>query len=258
MLTNELSIKLLINTQTNKVCFAEASSDVVDFLTALLSLPLGTITSLLSKEHLLGSVGTLLSSMEKLGAKYNNSERNLIPAVAPATLSRLQLLLSVQVSGEGKLYRCAGKLNIYSSQRIICGYVSVDTCSVCPSCHGAMNIPMTLTGAGTNAHTPVVVAAAAGTTTLPTPTYTVKDDLSVVTLLAKCGVKDLSVLQEKIVKIGKEEALGILGAAFKSKTVLTDVFLPKKNARCKREAPKEAMPKKNARCKKEAEEVIHI
>jgi hypothetical protein len=33
--------------------------------------------------------------------------------------------------------------------------------------------------------------------------------------------------------------VGILVASLKSKTVLTDVFLPKKNARCKREPPEE-------------------
>jgi hypothetical protein len=47
--------------------------------------------------------------------------------------------------------------------------------------------------------------------------YTVKDDLSVtpaslslITMLAECGVKDLSVLQEKTVKIGKKEVLVVL------------------------------------------------
>jgi hypothetical protein len=48
---------------------------------------------------------------------------------------------------------------------------------------------------------------------MPT-TYTIKDDLSVtpasnllsgITVLAQCGVKDISASQEKIVKIGKEE-----------------------------------------------------
>jgi hypothetical protein len=59
---------------------------------------------------------------------------------------------------------------------------------------------MTLAGDETNR--PVVSA----------PTYTVKDDLSLtpasmsmITLLAQCDVKDLSVLQEKIVKIGNDE-----------------------------------------------------
>jgi hypothetical protein len=56
------------------------------------------------------------------------------------------------------------------------------------------------------------------------------------------------------------QALGILAAAFKSKTVLTDVFMPKKSARGKRGAPDEALStKKNARCKTEPpEEVIDI
>lgn len=58
------------------------------------------------------------------------------------------------------------------------------------------------------------------------------------------------------------QALGILAAAFKSKTVLTDVFMPKKNARGKRGASEEEampMPKKSARCKTETpEEVIQI
>jgi hypothetical protein len=72
-----------------------------------------------------------------------------------------------------------------------------------------MNNGMTITtGNGTN-DSPVAGVAAA------TPTYTLKDDLSmtpaasmsVITLLSQCGVKDLSVLQEKTVKIGKEEVI---------------------------------------------------
>jgi hypothetical protein len=50
-----------------------------------------------------------------------------------------------------------------------------------------------------------------------TAMYTVKDDLSVtpaslalITMLAECGVKDLSVLQEKTVKIRKKEVLVVL------------------------------------------------
>jgi hypothetical protein len=50
-------------------------------------------------------------------------------------------------------------------------------------------------------------------------TYTIKDDLSVtpalnvmpgITLLSQCGVKDISAIQEKTVKIGKEEVLSSL------------------------------------------------
>ncbi|XP_024315230.1 uncharacterized protein LOC112270892 [Brachypodium distachyon] len=68
-------------------------------------------------------------------------------------------------------------------------------------------------------------------------TYTVMDDLKVtpmsaissVTLLTSCGVKDLSVLQEKTVQVGYNEGLEILKASLQSKTVLTDVFLANKH-----------------------------
>ncbi|KAM0860699.1 hypothetical protein ACQ4PT_046371 [Festuca glaucescens] len=220
MARNELSIKLLINSKTNKLCFTEAGSDVVEFLTSLLSLPLGTVTSLLAKEHMAGSIGTLLGSAERMGASYNFKERHLSPDVTLDTLSRLQLLLGIQLNGSGKLYMCLGKGGSYpySGQRTNCGFLSACYGKACPSCGSAMNNAMTLLGGGTNKS---VVVAAAGMT----PTYTLKDDLSVtpaeslsvITLLAQCGVKDLSVLQEKVVKIGKKEVLGVdyvLGSGF--------------------------------------------
>ncbi|CAO2180953.1 unnamed protein product [Urochloa humidicola] len=67
--------------------------------------------------------------------------------------------------------------------------------------------------------------------------YTVMDDLTVkptsnvstVALLATLGVKDLDALEERTVTIGRKECLEILKVGLKSKTVLTDVFLAKKN-----------------------------
>ncbi|VAH82967.1 unnamed protein product [Triticum turgidum subsp. durum] len=64
-------------------------------------------------------------------------------------------------------------------------------------------------------------------------TYTVTDNLTVtpmsaissITLLSTFRVRDLSALQEKIVRIGYKEGLAILKASLQSKTVLTDVFL---------------------------------
>ncbi|XP_037409014.1 uncharacterized protein LOC119271201 [Triticum dicoccoides] len=191
-----LPIKLVIDTKTQKVWFAEAGSDVVEFLTGLLSLPLGTVVDLLTKERMVGSIGNVLGSVEKMDAGYKGKERRLSPAVTPAALSRLQQLLSAHL-------------------------INGRTCCHCTS--STYN------------------AAAAGTLTtpsLPTATYTVGDDLSVtpasffttmsllgIAQFAQFGGEDLSTLQEKTVKIGKEEALRILAASLQSKTVLTDVFL---------------------------------
>ncbi|KAF7028537.1 hypothetical protein CFC21_040438 [Triticum aestivum] len=214
----ELSMKLMIDTKSQKVCFAEAGSDVVEFLTGLLSLPLGTALDLLTKERLVGSISNVLNSVEKLDANYKSKMRCLSPAVNPAALPLLQQLLDTQLSN-GDTYTCGA-----------CGYLSAIDDRVCPRCKCYMRRAMTV-AAGKN-----------GTTPVPVGMYTVGDDLSVTSAsffatISLLGIKDLSALQEKTVKIGKEEALEIFAASLKSKTVLSDVFLPKKNARLKREHP---------------------
>jgi hypothetical protein len=138
--TNDLSIKLLINTKTRKLCFAEASGDIVEFLSGLLSLPLGTVTSLLAKEGMPGSVGTLFGSVEKLDVNYNSKERQLSPAVAPAMLSCLQELLGSHLTngnGNGNnnsngnnnnsnLFTCEGPTGAMN-----CGYFTVTYANDC-------------------------------------------------------------------------------------------------------------------------------
>ncbi|CAM0879565.1 unnamed protein product [Alopecurus aequalis] len=256
MATKELSIKLLVDTKAQKVCFAEAGGDTMEFLSSILSLPLGTVANLLPKELMVGSIANVLGSVEKLDANYKSMERRLSPAVAPATLSRLQQLLGSHLSnGNINFFTCKGHTPSISKKndlqswaycicpRASCGYLSVTSGIICDICGSLMDKPMTVAVAtGANADPEVYVEAAT--------TYTIMDDLSVtpasnllsgITLLAQRGVKDISALEEKTVKIGKEEALAILVASLKSKTVLTDVFLPKKNARCKREHPEEVI-----------------
>lgn len=76
-----VSLKLLVNTDTNKVLFAEADKDFVDILCSFLTLPLGTIARLLQKESSIGPVtigclNSLYRSVEKMGllTNYNSSE----------------------------------------------------------------------------------------------------------------------------------------------------------------------------------------
>ncbi|PQQ00084.1 hypothetical protein Pyn_28387 [Prunus yedoensis var. nudiflora] len=57
--TRSESLKLLIDTKGGKVLFAEASKNVVDFLFTLLSLLVGTVIKLLSKDGVVGSLGKL-------------------------------------------------------------------------------------------------------------------------------------------------------------------------------------------------------
>ncbi|CAL4951679.1 unnamed protein product [Urochloa decumbens] len=242
MAVNGLSMKLLIDTKAHKVCFAEAGNDVIEFLSCLLCLPLSTTINLLSKEHMVGSIGNVLDSVQDLDTKYvsssNSKEPYLSPTVAPAMLCPLQQLLDAPLNVNSSVFTCSGKTDSKTGKHITCGYFTVIKGSACPSCFRHMNEEMPhvrnnrfILGTTTNGFV--------GTTT-----YTITDDLSItpsssvssINLLARCGVKDLSTLQERTVTIGSEEALGILLASLKSKTVLTDVFLPKKKVCCKKEA----------------------
>jgi hypothetical protein len=76
-----VSLKLLVNTETNKVLFAEADKDFVDILCSFLTLPLGTIARLIQKESNIGPItigclNSLNQSAENLGllTNYNSSE----------------------------------------------------------------------------------------------------------------------------------------------------------------------------------------
>ncbi|CAO2161116.1 unnamed protein product [Urochloa humidicola] len=229
MATNKLSMKLSIDTKAQRVCFAE---DVFEFFSCLLCLPMSTAINLLTKERMVGSIGNVLTSVKDLDAKFTISSKSkepyLFPAVAPTALCPLQQLLDAPLNTSTKFFTCEGKRDYYAVHS--CGYVSAIKGSKCPSCSKAMSKAMTYVKPNGFA--------------VGTATYTIKDDLSMtpassvssVAMLAECGVKDLSLLQDKTVKIGKEEAQELLLASLKSKTVLTDVFLQKEKVIWKKEA----------------------
>ncbi|KAL6202528.1 hypothetical protein ACLB2K_026236 [Fragaria x ananassa] len=70
MAVSTISLRLLIDTERQKVLFAEASKDFVDFLFTLLSLPVATVIRLLSKDGMVGSFGKLYESVEDLDFTY--------------------------------------------------------------------------------------------------------------------------------------------------------------------------------------------
>ncbi|XP_020271463.1 uncharacterized protein LOC109846627 [Asparagus officinalis] len=55
-MATQLRLKLVIDRKTNKFLFAEAGTEVVDFLFSLLSLPLGSIIKLITKEKLMNTL----------------------------------------------------------------------------------------------------------------------------------------------------------------------------------------------------------
>jgi len=128
MATNELSLRLLIDIRAQKVCFAEAGNDVVEFLSALLCLPVSTVINLLTKERMVGSIGNVLDSLQELDTKYvisstRSKKLYVSPAVAPSVLHPLQLLLDVPLNVSDSFFTCHGKPGSYGTL-VACGYFS--------------------------------------------------------------------------------------------------------------------------------------
>lgn len=78
METVKFSLNLLVDPKCHRVLFAEVGKDFVDFLLSLLSMPLGTITNLLSREAMIGSIGNIYNSIENIDGAYMLSNQSKI------------------------------------------------------------------------------------------------------------------------------------------------------------------------------------
>jgi hypothetical protein len=208
----ELSIRLWIDTEAQRVSFAEAGKDVVDFLSCLMCLPMNTIISLLSKERMVGSIGNVYGSVQRMDTKYLNSDVTWEPYLKPSilditVLSPLQQLLDQPLPvNTCSFFTCVGKRDGHYNINPLpyptcCGYFTGVEGYKCPHCCKPMDQTIKHVKS-----TGLVIGKEA--------TYTVKDDLSIapassvsssVTLRVQCGGKDMSMLQEKTVKLRNEE-----------------------------------------------------
>nr|XP_023907210.1 uncharacterized protein LOC112018912 [Quercus suber]POF17441.1 hypothetical protein CFP56_67128 [Quercus suber] len=230
-----VSLKLLIDTESHRVLFAEADKNFIDFLFHILALPVGTFIALLTKQGMVGSLGNIYESIENLSITYIqpnlNKETLLKPKVhiSGGGIGVPLLLPNVESSSTSskKWYRCSRTYNssCYS-------YVTHDDRAICPSCKNVMNNelnfvhPPSATNAGSSSSEGGYVKGVV--------TYMVMDDLVVkpmstissLTLLNRFNVKDVGALEEKVVRLGIDEGVKLLKTSLRSKNVLTDVFLP--------------------------------
>ncbi|CAO2199030.1 unnamed protein product [Urochloa humidicola] len=217
-----LRMKLLVDTRAQRVLFAEASKEVVDFLFSLLALPVGTVAMLLGPNSVVGSVGNLYGSVDNLERSYAQPGvdmdallRPLFPLPAYGAVG--PLLRLPEPSARPRCLYCGGRPPQAAPQETQRIYNGNGTYTPVLQVHQVYGIPKSL----------------AGGFVLGNMTYTVMDDLSVapmstissISVFNTMAVRDLGAVQERTVQIGYDEALKILKASFESKTVLTDVFL---------------------------------
>ncbi|EOY18349.1 DNA polymerase zeta catalytic subunit, putative [Theobroma cacao] len=229
--TGTVSLKLLVESTDQRVLFAEAGKDFVDFLFSILSLPVGAVTGLLTKQDIVGCLGNLYVSLESLSETYiqptANKDTLLKPMVSNYTANVPRLLPNLQSSTSTiNLYRCNGG---YSTCRT---YIANDSKSICPTCDSVMSHKATFVNPPERAAS----SSDEGGYVKGVVTYMIMDDLvvrpmstiSCITLLNKFSVKDVGVLEEKAIDFGMDEGVKLLKASMQSKSVLTDVFLGKK------------------------------
>ena len=214
-----VSLKLLIDTESQKVLFAEAGKEFIDFLFHILALPIGTFISLLKNQGAVGSFGNIYESIENLSTTYLqpnfNKETLLKPKVHISGGTGVPLLLpNVESSSTSrKLYKCNKNYELGPSSPSWAGcnaYVADDCSAICPSCQKVMNRelnfinPPSATNKGSSSEGGYVKGVV---------TYMVMDDLVVkpmstissITLINKFNVKDIGALEEKVVDLGIDE-----------------------------------------------------
>ncbi|KAB2619761.1 hypothetical protein D8674_041936 [Pyrus ussuriensis x Pyrus communis] len=232
-----ICLKLLIDTTRQRVLYAEAGKDFVDFLLTILSLPIGTVIRLLSKDGMVGSLGKLYGSVESLSSIYMQPHFNKESLLKPNATSTIGLgadvlhMLTIDDSSAEKSFYYCGCRSRHQTYPTV---VTDNPKAICPHCSSSINTKATFVhGSAAEGET-----AGEGGYVKGVVTYMIMDDLEVkpmssissITMLNRFNVKDVGALEEKVVHLTMEEGVKLLRVSLLSNLVLTTVFLDKNEA----------------------------
>ncbi|KAH7839271.1 hypothetical protein Vadar_002035 [Vaccinium darrowii] len=215
----KVSLKLLIDPKAKRVLFAEAGKDFVDFLVNLLRLPIGTVVRLLKKRSMVGALGNLYGSIEKLSEtclEPNQTKQSLLNSKATTGhVNPLDLLDEIRNTVDKRFYVC----NICDEDEGYHLYVSNDSEASCPVCKAKMSREV---GYVSREGVREVELEFGGF--VKPVTYMVTDDLVVtqlstisgITMLNKFNVKEVGALEERVVDVGMPEAFNGLRTAVRA------------------------------------------
>ncbi|KAK9048789.1 hypothetical protein SSX86_032244, partial [Deinandra increscens subsp. villosa] len=218
-----ITLKLLVDKKGQRVLFAEAGKDFVDFLFSLLVLPVASVIRLVDNRDMVSGLAKIYQSVSDLNNDYIQSDKNKdvllkpkswLPFSSPDLLSNERYKYTSVV-----FYKCMNCTN---------GLLATSSRG-CPerNCYG------TLSTIEDRYVLKSKVDAKDGGFVKGLVSYMVADDLVVspmsaisnIISLNKFNIKDWGALEEKVVHIGMNEGLLLLNHSLISKTVLTDVFL---------------------------------
>ncbi|CAN1234174.1 hypothetical protein LINPERPRIM_LOCUS4139 [Linum perenne] len=227
---SQVSLKLLIDKQTRKLVYGEAGKEFVDFLLTILSLPLGTVTMLLSKNNMVGclaSLGSLYQSIENLNDTYIIQSKSSIlnPEALYSPTKNTTLLSSIVWLDSFPVHRPPPLHTLHKHTTI---RMTEDSRAICPDCNKPMDIKIEYHDAA-NSKT----GGQEGGFVKGAVIYMIMDNLevkpmstvSIVATLNKFNIKDVGALEEKVIRVSSVEGLKILKASLTTQAVLSTVFL---------------------------------
>ncbi|KAK3137682.1 hypothetical protein QOZ80_5BG0455840 [Eleusine coracana subsp. coracana] len=141
MAPNKISLKLLVETKSKRVLFAEAGKEFVDFVFSLLTLPIGAVAKLVSAGTMHGSVGRLYQSVDHIGASYLLPGADKAELLQPGVLhpDARDLLLLPHAAGDEERHLPRFKMFTCAAQ---CVTVTMERGAACPQCKQGMATEM--------------------------------------------------------------------------------------------------------------------
>ncbi|GJN37445.1 hypothetical protein PR202_gb26401 [Eleusine coracana subsp. coracana] len=222
--TPTMKMKLLIDTVAQRVLFAEAGKDVIDFIFGILAMPMSAILKLVADDDAdaFGSVPNVYASVEKMDDAHMQCK------------NARDVLLADPGSGSG-----SGSAESDDDDDGYASYSAPPPPKTPPAPDTSLNsqpepiqaLPVYLYRCDTCRARHYALSTGGGFVQ-GVATYTIMDDLTVTPTSGISSVallKDLDAVEERTVNIGHHQALGIIKAALHSKSVLTDALLVKKN-----------------------------
>ncbi|KAK9059764.1 hypothetical protein SSX86_020468 [Deinandra increscens subsp. villosa] len=232
--SSTVTLKLLIDKKRQRVLFAEAGKDFVDFLISLLALPVATVIRLLDDPEMVSGFAKLYQSVTDLNEDYILSNHNKdvilkpktsLPFLSPPFVSR-DHVLSDEVFSTPSPALNYSPTTLYKCLFCMTGLLATSSRSCCGR---TMRLPHDVdyyvVKSEADANEDGFVKGLVS--------YMVTDDLVVspmsaisnIISLNKFNVEDWGALEQKVVHVGMNEGRLLLKHALISKTVLTDVFL---------------------------------
>ncbi|CAL5420230.1 unnamed protein product [Camellia sinensis] len=227
--TAEVSVRILIDEENNRVVCAEAGNDFVDILFSFLTLPIGTIVRLICNQQAeLGCINNLYGSIENLSitSLWTDACKDmLLHPRSPLKPFCRGLKVNVNDTKPLRYFICSD----VCIQRYRSGFLSNYANARCSRCLELMSTEISVVGSEFSADS--MEKKTDGIFVKRSTAYIVSDNLQVmvsrtgalVELLGNVGIEDVNSLNERVLKVGSKEC-----------SPLTDVFLTNKRFNSKR------------------------